>query len=543
MAAQLEPEGTGSSGENEQTKMETYLVDNRVSKDTIQKLISNELDTIEILKNIGEEDINDLCKEYGINVTQKIKLKSALMKLKDAKTHEPQNLPPILIDKEERVALTKMAEKVKAIEDSINLVAETTTDIDSQVAAHTNTIKSAFKALYESLDKRQQVLIQKINHIANEKRQKLQNLSNTLNQQRNTSKQKLQDCTKRVSKPIPIYEINTRINEISKIANEIDEIKIVTKENTAINDNKINILLNKKNINKTIDNFGTVSASAIPVLLSLTDNGDCTVGVKWNLEFKKSSKNKNQKLKIEWSETKSDDIEQFANVVDEKWGNDHQIDLNDNYDIIIDVAVDNKIANYFFRLKYFDGSTWSIGSNIKSLSIKEQLTDTWDPNCKHSDFQIQGNSIINIGGGQRSAYLTRVVKSGIHCWKFRIDNLISHHSCFGVWKTKYQPILTERMGESGGNKSYGFCPNCYSLFVPEHGRPQETKYGVKCKNGDTIEMVLNLVNYCLSYKINEKSYGHAFDIEKTSYRAGVTPDGRGSGKAKFTLLSYNYRAK
>ena len=63
-----------------------------------------------------------------------------------------------------------------------------------------------------------------------------------------------------------------------------------------------------------------------------------------------------------------------------------------------------------------------------------------------------------------------------------------------------------------------------------------SKYGVRCKNGDIIEMILNLNTLCLSYKINEKNYGTAFkNIENTSYRAAITFFVNGE---KVTLISY-----
>eukprot|EP01084_Bolivina_argentea_P202503 345988_1 len=271
MAMQLQAEGTGYSGENEPTDMDTFLSQHRVSEDTIQKLKENELDTIDHLKSIEIHDIDELCTECGIKVTQKIKLKTAIKKLKDTKPIpvQPSHLPPVLIDKEERIALTKMAEKIKAIEGSINLVAETTKNIDTQVANHMSSIKSTFKELHQSLDQRQEVLVAKLNTIANEKKQKLQNTSNTLNQQHNASKQKLYDCTKRVSKPIEIHEINTRIKEITAISNEVNDIKLINKDDSVIGNNKINITLNKNLVNTTINSFGNLSSGVIPILISL----------------------------------------------------------------------------------------------------------------------------------------------------------------------------------------------------------------------------------------------------------------------------------
>ena len=56
-------------------------------------------------------------------------------------------------------------------------------EIDEQVSNHTNTIKSKFKEIHESLNERESILIEKLNKIANEKKEKLLNTSKTLKQQ------------------------------------------------------------------------------------------------------------------------------------------------------------------------------------------------------------------------------------------------------------------------------------------------------------------------------------------------------------------------
>ena len=57
------------------------------------------------------------------------------------------------------------------------------TDIDEQVINRTNAINSKFKQLHQSLDERQKILIDKLNKIANDKKEKLLKESNKLKQQ------------------------------------------------------------------------------------------------------------------------------------------------------------------------------------------------------------------------------------------------------------------------------------------------------------------------------------------------------------------------
>eukprot|EP01084_Bolivina_argentea_P132113 233130_1 len=97
MALQVKFEDTSYSGEQldstfgnkliEQTKinMQKFLSQHHIKQETIQKLIENGLDTIDHLQSIEDNDINDLCKECGIKITDKIKLKTAIHKLKQVK--------------------------------------------------------------------------------------------------------------------------------------------------------------------------------------------------------------------------------------------------------------------------------------------------------------------------------------------------------------------------------------------------------------------------------------------------------------------------
>eukprot|EP01084_Bolivina_argentea_P205086 350384_1 len=115
-------------------------------------------------------------------------------------------------------------------------------------------------------------------------------------------------------------------------------------------------------MNRTINSFGTVYGAFVPLLLSLTDNKDGNILVKWDHVPDK----KRNKLKIEWTEARSDDIDEC----DEDWQY-KQFDLYDNNNKTIRIGVGNKITTYLFRIQYFDGIQWSINSNIKSVSVKK----------------------------------------------------------------------------------------------------------------------------------------------------------------------------
>ena len=68
------------------------------------------------LKSIGD-DLDDVVTACKIDVIQKVKLKKALRSL--------PNLPPIIIDKEETMAISQIQKKIQLIQDSIDLVGVT----------------------------------------------------------------------------------------------------------------------------------------------------------------------------------------------------------------------------------------------------------------------------------------------------------------------------------------------------------------------------------------------------------------------------------
>eukprot|EP01084_Bolivina_argentea_P098877 177751_1 len=115
----------------------------------------------------------------------------------------------------------------------------------------------------------------------------------------------------------------------------------------------------------------------MPILISLKDNKDCTISVKWKLSGNQKQKNGNNKLKVEWTdiESKNNENEHEHNNYDNEmklnWKYTQEFNIKSVNDTKIDVKVQNKTVTYLFRIKYFNGETWSNNSNIKSIkSIK-----------------------------------------------------------------------------------------------------------------------------------------------------------------------------
>ena len=73
---------------------------------------------------------------------------------------------------------------------------------------------------------------------------------------------------------------------------------------------------------------------------------------------------------------------------------------------------------------------------------------------------------------------------------------------------------------------------------PENCNKTDGRYfnhSVTAKKGDIFEMKVDCNNWILSYKLNDKDLGKAFDIQPTEYRAAITLYDYNSS---FTLCSY-----
>ena len=48
-----------------------------------------------------------------------------------------------------------------------------------------------------------------------------------------------------------------------------------------------------------------------------------------------------------------------------------------------------------------------------------------------------------------------------------------------------------------------------------------TKYAIKCKDNDIVDMSVNFVDLTLKYSVNNKDYGVAYQMDETQYKCAV----------------------
>ena len=158
------------------------------------------------------------------------------------------------------------------------------------------------------------------------------------------------------------------------------------------------------------------------------------------------------------------------------------------------------------------------------------LVDQFDPKCVDSaliKLNEETQSVIHIKDyGQTSAYLTNIVDSGRHEWKFKIvqrrDVML-----IGIWRVgeNVSPPLNTYF-TNGHDKGYA-----YSLSAGKRttirGGHSDSKYGVKGTDGDIVDMVLDFDKSSLSFRVNGINYGKSHDVKQGKYRAAVHLIGKG----------------
>ena len=126
-----------------------------------------------------------------------------------------------------------------------------------------------------------------------------------------------------------------------------------------------------------------------------------------------------------------------------------------------------------------------------------------------------------------TSYLENIVKSGIHIWKYKcLTKKFNGDEMIGIRDNNFKPLPLNRTFIFGGciNKpvGYGFHLRSGKLTNPKTRKGYGPYYGKKCVNGDIIEMTLDFNDLTLSYKINNKNYGKAFDIKPGEYIASLS---------------------
>eukprot|EP01084_Bolivina_argentea_P297860 513226_1 len=168
----------------------------------------------------------------------------------------------------------------------------------------------------------------------------------------------------------------------------------------------------------------------------------------------------------------------------------------------------------------------------KEENVVQSIKDKWDRkyiNKIKNNVSVNGNCIKVLKNADKThCYGTHVVTAGnVYTW---ILKLVHYGTSSTSWYHPYIGIIKDaestlnscqgRLGWHRNDNGYQFCAS-NKLQI----RPGDKKYGEPFnKNGSVMKMTLDTINWTLSYNINGKDYGIAFDnIIQQNYRLCVAP--------------------
>lgn len=134
-----------------------------------------------------------------------------------------------------------------------------------------------------------------------------------------------------------------------------------------------------------------------------------------------------------------------------------------------------------------------------------------------------------------SVFGCKVIKNGIFIWEIKINKICHNNGWnFLVGIIKNNKLYMQKIKNSNlmkhshnFNEIYGWSCGIYNSLL--NHKNYDKKYGKTCNEGDIIQVILNLNNMTLSYKVNNIDYGIAYNnIIKTEYRIVVSIDGNDS---------------
>ena len=156
--------------------------------------------------------------------------------------------------------------------------------------------------------------------------------------------------------------------------------------------------------------------------------------------------------------------------------------------------------------------------------------DKWDKENKALEVEIDENNIVTHLSYETATttFLTEEVDSDIHSWKFKVVKCTNHRygtMRIGIWdvsKNGGKPPFNEPF-----NSFYKFGLNEFQgyAYYTSNGKKNifniYEEWGEKCLEGTIVDMKVDFNELSLSFMINGKDYGKAYDIKPGKYRAAV----------------------
>ena len=178
------------------------------------------------------------------------------------------------------------------------------------------------------------------------------------------------------------------------------------------------------------------------------------------------------------------------------------------------------------------------------------LTDKWNRDRTSSKYIISEDNVtiesIEVYDVHYMAFLTTVAMQGQHRWRLKINEWGTGYDRYIIIGIVKNEIIDKLIEESeygfylGRIENTAYCFDVDAADLNIHNSRDdwtEYKYGIEAKEGDIIDMYLDLDTLQLGYAINDTYYGKAFDVEAGyGYIGAVSTE---LENVRLTLLTYD----
>ena len=173
-----------------------------------------------------------------------------------------------------------------------------------------------------------------------------------------------------------------------------------------------------------------------------------------------------------------------------------------------------------------------------------RFCDQWSERFTSDDIEIDedGLTFVVKGVDEHTVFGETVVEDGVFLWRIKILEITTHDYDDGPFvgiieddSENLNKVQDSDVWENDGYQLCGYTGNLCSNKLMSNTKTQN--YCCKWnKEGDILEISLDLSKQTISFKVNDKDYGVGFkNIKKTKYRLALTSE-MGQQGSKFTLL-------
>ena len=431
--------------------------------------------TMELLSECTVDDIHEIVKELKLSKKESANLQRAMDKIWEQKTDKLQT-----IDCSEGTALSNMHQKITSIQRALNTMTRTEFQINKQRKICEQSIESIFTEMEQALHRRKEEVIERLHRMVQIKLKIVRTQRSAVIQAMKQAQSIKLNCDRMIAQWPVVTDPRRR-----KVADDKRKQFILEKQREMNNVQ----LKYEGNPNMTVPLIFDTKSEREHLLHSISKFGKIENAPKYDEKSKSKTKRKRKR-----------EPESTENMFVDQW------------------------------------DAMSLGDNLKlSADKKRVICSETQSYCYRTCF---GQKVEDKGTHHWTLRITEC-QNGYCAWNMVVGTMkIENGEKHPIYNDEQQTKLYHRNSHfTAEQMGYGFIGNLGRL-TKDDGHGPGRQYGQPfMKKDDIIEVFLDLEERTLSYKINGKGYGTAFDcLDETRYCLAVTFCGNGN---EIEMLRYD----